>query len=120
MPIAGRGTEALLPLLLLLAVSAAVAPAASARSVGSGAAALLQAQDAAAPWFCHNLDCPSYTVIDTADDFETRSYPAGVWASTDVEAYAYALAARTGFQVRVAPALAPALALRLAGIVARC
>jgi hypothetical protein len=32
------------------------------------------------PWFCHDLDCPAFTVEDekVATDVELRNYPAGV------------------------------------------
>ncbi|KAI7844370.1 hypothetical protein COHA_002168 [Chlorella ohadii] len=50
------------------------------------------------PWFCHNLQCPRFTVVNATDDYEVRYYEAGAWASTDVEAYAFALAANTGFR----------------------
>ncbi|PRW59080.1 heme-binding 2-like [Chlorella sorokiniana] len=50
------------------------------------------------PWFCHNLQCPRFTVINATEDYEVRYYEAGAWASTDVEAYAFALAANTGFR----------------------
>lgn len=35
-----------------------------------------------------------------APSSQVRYYEAGVWASTDVEAYAYALAVNAGFRVR--------------------
>ena len=39
-----------------------------------------------APWFCHDLDCPSFTTRQTADnDVEIRSYDSLQWASTVVE-----------------------------------
>lgn len=95
------------------------------------------------PWFCHNLDCPRFTVVNATDDYEVRTrssgsavfcctaldlvfleslaqvryYEAGVWASTDVEAYAYALAVNIGFKVgspcprcRALPGAVPGLA----------
>lgn len=30
-----------------------------------------------APWFCHNLDCPKYDVLETTDDYEIRKYDSG-------------------------------------------
>lgn len=42
--------------------------------------ALCAASAAAAarpPWFCHDLDCPSYTVGDVNDDYEVRTYAKG-------------------------------------------
>ncbi|GMH78558.1 hypothetical protein TL16_g07851 [Triparma laevis f. inornata] len=39
-----------------------------------------------APWFCHDLDCPSFTTKQTTDnDVEIRSYDSLQWASTVVE-----------------------------------
>lgn len=50
------------------------------------------------PWFCHGLDCPFFDIIDSNDDFETRRYRSGVWASTVVETYLYAVASPMGFR----------------------
>ncbi|KAL4425814.1 hypothetical protein ABPG75_009830 [Micractinium tetrahymenae] len=50
-----------------------------------------------APWFCHNLDCPQYDVVETTDDYEVREYEAGSWVSMDVEAYTYAIAVSEAF-----------------------
>ncbi|EFN55172.1 hypothetical protein CHLNCDRAFT_57955 [Chlorella variabilis] len=88
--------------LLLCLVAAGTAPARAARPAASaaltaGAAAGLPV-GAPAPWFCHNLDCPKFTVVNTTDDYEVRYYEAGAWVSTDVEAYAYALGVSKGFQ----------------------
>uniref|UniRef100_A0A1D2A9T6 Heme-binding protein 2 n=1 Tax=Auxenochlorella protothecoides TaxID=3075 RepID=A0A1D2A9T6_AUXPR len=51
-----------------------------------------------APWFCHDIDCPKYTVVNTSTDYEVRHYKASTWASTDVQAYATALASTVGFK----------------------
>ena len=44
-------------------------------------AALLAGVAAAAaapkPWFCHGLDCPEYTVLETTDAYEVREYAPG-------------------------------------------
>jgi hypothetical protein len=91
---------------LALALATAGAIPAEAARPSASAATLTAAADASegvdtkAPWFCHNLDCPRYTVLESTDDYELREYEAASWVSTDVSAYAYALAARTGFQVR--------------------
>ena len=87
-------------LLLCLAITAAPAAAVA----GAGASSVLRQGGGAAPPpppFCHNLDCPRYSVEEATDDWELRAYEAGTWVSTDVEAYAYALASSTGFKVRV-------------------
>lgn len=31
----------------------------------------------AAPWFCHDLDCPPFTVVNSTQDFEVRYYEKG-------------------------------------------
>lgn len=141
--------QCVLALLALLALAAGTAHAAS---LDAGAAAALRVEGAATadvrPWFCHNLDCPEYTVVNATEEYEVgngqgaaelevlhwkstvqlqpdsfcpsdcrltllpsflhvpppppppqlRAYEKGVWVSTDVEAYAYALATNTGFR----------------------
>jgi hypothetical protein len=34
------------------------------------------------PWFCHDLDCPQYTVGDVNDDYEVRTYAKGASGQT--------------------------------------
>ncbi|XP_060570818.1 heme-binding protein 2-like [Ruditapes philippinarum] len=34
------------------------------------------------PWFCHDLECPVYQVVETNSNFETRHYNASVWIAT--------------------------------------
>ncbi|KAI3428633.1 hypothetical protein D9Q98_007456 [Chlorella vulgaris] len=75
----------------------AARPSASAATL-TAAADASEGVDTKAPWFCHNLDCPRFSVLESTDDYELREYEAASWVSTDVSAYAYALAARTGFQ----------------------
>ena len=29
------------------------------------------------PWFCHDLDCPSFDLLNKTDGYETRKYQAG-------------------------------------------
>jgi len=52
-----------------------------------------------APWFCHDLDCPAFTVEDedVAPDIELRSYPAAQWVSTNITDARYDEASRSGF-----------------------
>lgn len=83
--------------LLWLCVVVLASPLASAAAVAS-ASQLFQGVSDPAPWFCHNLDCPPYTVVETTDDYEVRKYEAGQWVSTDMEAYSYVTAVQTGFQ----------------------
>ena len=32
------------------------------------------------PWFCHDLDCPKYTVGESNEDYEVRTYAKGACA----------------------------------------
>lgn len=34
-------------------------------------------QVGAEPWFCHELDCPEFRVVETTDAYEVREYEAG-------------------------------------------
>ncbi|PNW82920.1 hypothetical protein CHLRE_06g299700v5 [Chlamydomonas reinhardtii] len=56
-------------------------------------------KDDGPPEFCHDLDCPKYTVKDLSlgPDVELRSYEAGVWVSTNVQGVHYDKAVGTGF-----------------------
>ncbi|XP_060782038.1 heme-binding protein soul2 [Neoarius graeffei] len=38
-----------------------------------------------APGFCHDYDCPVYTLVKAYESFEERSYAASRWITTDVE-----------------------------------
>ena len=38
--------------------------------------------DADAPWFCHGLDCPAYTVVAEKTGYEVRLYNASKWVGT--------------------------------------
>ncbi|CAD7704789.1 unnamed protein product [Ostreobium quekettii] len=51
------------------------------------------------PWFCHGLDCPTYTVQETVDGVELRAYDAAAWVSTKVTGSSYAKAQITGFDI---------------------
>ena len=50
------------------------------------------------PWFCHDLQCPRYKLLNESVGYETRRLKATRWVSTDVEAFSLALATTTGFQ----------------------
>lgn len=39
------------------------------------------------PSFCHGLDCPKFSVVETTDDFELRAYEAGVVTSAPACSY---------------------------------
>lgn len=32
-----------------------------------------------APWFCHDLDCPKFKVLETKDKYEVREYEKGLY-----------------------------------------
>jgi len=54
------------------------------------------------PWFCHNIDCPAYTVINAKNEttiklWEERLYPAAYWTETYVSGLDYDKAMSTGF-----------------------
>eukprot|EP00879_Flechtneria_rotunda_P000469 GHRR01000570.1.p1 GENE.GHRR01000570.1~~GHRR01000570.1.p1 ORF type:complete len:236 (+),score=52.48 GHRR01000570.1:86-793(+) len=54
-----------------------------------------------APWFCHELDCPNYSVVKNLTEVnppvELRRYEAGKWASTVVAGAKYDKAVAKGF-----------------------
>jgi hypothetical protein len=50
------------------------------------------------PWFCHDLQCPRYKLLNESAGYETRKLKATRWVTTDVEAFSLALATTTGFQ----------------------
>jgi hypothetical protein len=50
------------------------------------------------PWFCHDLQCPRYRLLNESAGYETRRLEATRWVTTDVEAFSLALATATGFQ----------------------
>ena len=56
--------------------------------------ASVAAQDA--PWFCHSLDCPSFTQTNTSD-LQLRAYPSKLWASTQINSTSLDDAMSTGF-----------------------
>ncbi|KAL4227205.1 Heme-binding protein 2 [Mactra antiquata] len=41
------------------------------------------------PAFCHDLDCPVYSVLETNDKFEMRRYAPSVWVATDIVTMVY-------------------------------
>lgn len=50
------------------------------------------------PWFCHDLQCPRYKLLNQSEGYETRRVAGTRWVTTDVEAFSLALATGTGFQ----------------------
>lgn len=51
------------------------------------------------PWFCHELDCPPFKLIQNFTDLglELREYRAGKWVSTKVNSTMYEKAVTAGF-----------------------
>ena len=49
------------------------------------------------PWFCHDLDCPRYTVIEKHDGYELRKYEASKWVGTTIASMNYSYAVQEGF-----------------------
>ena len=51
------------------------------------------------PSFCHDLECPEFTVLEQLPikDVELRAYPATTWVSTTVSGISYDEAVGTGF-----------------------
>ena len=73
---------------LLLAVSYLVAAVSSVPFTKSSAA----------PSFCHDLDCPAYTVLSKKGDYELRQYNATKWVGTTIaNSDDWNAAADTGF-----------------------
>lgn len=50
------------------------------------------------PWFCHDLQCPRYKLLNQSEGYETRRLGGTRWVTTHVEAFSLALATGTGFQ----------------------
>lgn len=49
------------------------------------------------PWFCHELDCPIYSVISHNDNYTIREYKAAKWVSTKVQSVDFRIATTKGF-----------------------
>ena len=61
--------------------------------------ALGTADEVAAPWFCHGIDCPAFEPVPTDASYETRIYPPGLrWTSTVVSGVDYDAAVGVGFR----------------------
>ncbi|KAI8112970.1 hypothetical protein M9435_002976 [Picochlorum sp. BPE23] len=58
----------------------------------------LDSRVAGKPWYCHGLDCPYFSVLDSNDRYETRRYRHGSWVSTTIETYLFAVAGPIGFR----------------------
>jgi hypothetical protein len=53
--------------------------------------------DGEAPWFCHGLDCPEFTVVNETDAYQIREYQAGDWITTTVDGSGFTVAMTKGF-----------------------
>jgi hypothetical protein len=51
-----------------------------------------------APWFCHDLDCPHFKVLNTTSAYELRDIAKGAWAQTTTESVLYSVGVTEGFQ----------------------
>jgi len=49
------------------------------------------------PWFCHKLECPTYTVTGNGTNYEVRKYPAFKWTTTTTEGLDYKHASSQNF-----------------------
>lgn len=50
------------------------------------------------PSFCHDLDCPKYTVTRKIDGYEERQYEPSKWVGTTIKSNSYSTASRDGFE----------------------
>ena len=49
------------------------------------------------PSFCHDLDCPKYTLVDKKDGYEVRNYKPSKWVGTTISSVSYTKAVDTAF-----------------------
>jgi len=56
----------------------------SAALLGNAAAINSPLKKLEEPWFCHDLNCPNYTVSARRDGYEVRDYDASKWVGTNV------------------------------------
>jgi len=55
-------------------------------AVAAATASVAAAEDAGEPWYCHGIDCPTFTSGRNVSTYELRHYPAAWWSSTNVTA----------------------------------
>ncbi|XP_052792015.1 heme-binding protein 2-like [Mya arenaria] len=58
-------------------------------NLGGGGDAVAPQTPYVKPAFCHDLDCPKYTVMETNDQFEKRRYEPSVWVATSLYTFNY-------------------------------
>jgi len=47
-----------------------------------GTAVTIALAESSKPWFCHDLDCPDYSVVEKNEFYEVREYSKGTsWAA---------------------------------------
>ena len=51
------------------------------------------------PVFCHDLDCPKYTLVAKKTGYEIRAYAPSKWVGTTITGTSYREAAETGFDL---------------------
>lgn len=51
------------------------------------------------PSFCHDLDCPKYTIADKNDDYEVRKYESSKWAGTVIKSTDWQKAVNEAFDM---------------------
>lgn len=61
------------------------------------ASGLISNPELGAPWFCHDIDCPQFSVTAKYGDLELRSYQGGAWVSTNISDVSYDKAVKIGF-----------------------
>ena len=49
------------------------------------------------PSFCHDLDCPKYTLVDKKNGYEVRKYDPSNWVGTTIASLNFTYATQTGF-----------------------
>merc|ERR1712099_23599 len=55
-------------------------------AVAAATATLAAAEARPEPWYCHGIDCPTFTSGKNVSGYELRHYPAAWWSSTNVTA----------------------------------
>ena len=51
------------------------------------------------PPFCHDLDCPKYTLVDKKEGYEVREYEPSKWVGTTISSSSYNDATSKGFNL---------------------
>lgn len=51
----------------------------------------------ASPWFCHDINCPNYSIVKNTSSYEIRKYPSTSWVSTDVKGLSWKTSVSSAF-----------------------